>query len=95
MEKSLVPEPGPIVRIKTFVAFSMFKKHHNFMLVKYKDLGRILGREEQKVIKGGVQEPPGDICLGCETTDECRRVNKGDCVTATCNKVTKKYCNMA
>jgi hypothetical protein len=57
MEKSLVPEPGPIVRIKTFVAFSMFKKHHNFMLVKYRDLGRILGKEEKRRISGGLEDP--------------------------------------
>jgi hypothetical protein len=48
----------------------MFKKHHNFMLKKYKDLGRILGKEEQKKIKGGAGEGGG--CEDrCQTNSEC------------------------
>ncbi len=67
----------------------MFKKHHIIMLMKYKDLGRLLSREEQKSIKGRVGEEAGR-CLSCTTCDECTAVNKGP----SCDycSIHQKYC---
>jgi hypothetical protein len=48
----------------------MFKKYHIFMKMKLKALGRVLGKDEQKKIIGGVDEDFGCDC-GCKKDSDC------------------------
>ena len=75
------------------------------MLMKYKDLGRLLGKEEQKKIVGGVADPGGGYGCICESHCTVSHVTTnvggsnpvaavGDCpATPEPGKVCKAYCD--
>ncbi|OQY71444.1 MAG: hypothetical protein B6D44_12880 [Ignavibacteriales bacterium UTCHB2] len=64
------------------------------MKEKLKSLGRILSKEEQKVIIGGMINPEGTCGANCDQT--CTVICNGQTVSGTCsnNNPSKKcYCS--
>jgi hypothetical protein len=74
--KSLVPKPGPIIKIKFF-----------YKMKRFQNFGRSLNKQEQKMLMGGNPIPPeGAGCdCGCTSDSQCgimvcsKTVSTGDC----------------
>jgi bacteriocin-like protein len=62
------------------------------MILKYKDLGTALSKNELKNVVGGKKViGGGPLCLGCTSDDDCRKVNKGTCSASCTNNEAGSY----